>query len=276
MLELDAENAFDVVGTGPGTRFNEYLNTLTAPAVPEHIVYDASGARIDTSYSVVNAGNAGINANSYTINTIQQGENAPGVITYRRTGGFAYDNLGSHTHTGSGNAAYSWPADTTTLQGDTNNGARTYTIPNASGNTFDRFGSINNGQTGLNVRNIGCNITIDDVVGADSVTPTFWVRRGNADLRFLSQTINQGDSHTFVINGTFSWGRNDPLRMGMFLNSTSFTYTVNFFRVNLEAEEEFAPIGTGGTGGGGAGAAINTVQTPVSYTHLTLPTTPYV
>ena len=221
-------------------------------AAPEHIVYDAAGARTDTTYSVVTAGAAGIDGNSYTIDTIQQGANAGGGITYPATGGFAMDDLGQISHTSG--ASYSWPTGDVPVSGQTSftGGASDldYEPGDGAGALFARFGRVNN-TTGAQrqIRNITCEVTFDTVTG--SITPFFWVRRGTTNVMFLNPSVSQGDTEVYTINGTFDWATGVDLNFGFFDSGNNFTYTVNYFRVNLEAEEEFEPTGTGGGGGGG-------------------------
>ena len=220
-------------------------------AVPEHITYDATGARADTTYSVVTAGAAGIDGNSYTIDTIQQGANAGGEITYPATGGFAMDDLGQISHTSG--VSYSWPTGDVPVSGQTSftGGASDldYEPGDGTGALFARFGRVNN-TTGAQrqIRNITCEVTFDTVTG--SITPFFWVRRGTTNIMFLNPSVSQGDTEVYTINGTFDWATGVDLNFGFFDSSNNFTYTVNYFRVNLEAEEEFEPTGTGGGGGG--------------------------
>ena len=84
---------------------------------------------------------------------------------------------------------------------------------------------------------------------------------------FLSPSVSQGDTEVYTINGNFDWLTGVDLNFGFFLSGSNFTYTVNHFRVNLSAEEEFAPTG----GGGGGGDPINqTIPTssPLSLSQL--------
>ena len=166
-----------------------------------------------------------------------------GAPTYADTGGFAVDDLNGGNHVGS--TQYSWATGAATLQGATNNDNRVYTPGQTTGTGFARFGSINNGLTGQQIRNVTCEVEFLTTPGGNAFSPFFWVRRGNSDVMFISPSVDQGETRIYTINGTFDWGQNDLLRVGFFSND-SFTYNVNYFRVNLSAEEEFAPTGTEG------------------------------
>ena len=237
-----------------------------AGSVPEHITYDTAGARTDTTYSVVTAGAAGIDGNSYTIDTIQQGVNAGGAISYPATGGIALDDLGSVTHSGTN----SWPNVAVDLMGMTSDATWTNDLDYVPGATTV-FGSIIN-DTGQNLtlRNWTVSVTFDNLGTNSNLSYFMWIRRGSSNTVFEvpSRTITATGEQIHTASGTADWNNGVTLQFGIFSNSSGFTYTANYVRFNLSAEEEFAP--TGG-GGGGGGTAINQdipTSSPLSLSQL--------
>ena len=112
------------------------------------------------------------------------------------------------------------------------------------------FGSITNntGQT-LSIRNVTVSVTFDDLGANANLTYFIWVRRGTNTLFTVpSRTATATGEVIQTQSGTRDWANGVSLNFGIFSNSSGFTYTANYVRINLSAEEEFAPTGTGGGG----------------------------
>ena len=168
-----------------------------------------------------------------------------GGVTYPATGGIALDDLGSVTHSGT----TSWPNVAVDLMGMTTADNWNNDLAYNAGATT-AFGSItNNTGQNLSIRNVTVSVTFDDLGGNANLSYFIWVRRGTTTLFTVpSRTVTAAGEVIQNQSGTRDWANGVSLNFGIFSNSSGFTYTANYVRINLSAEEEFAPTGTGGGG----------------------------
>ena len=172
-----------------------------------------------------------------------------GGVTYPATGGIALDDLGSVQKAVS--PATSWPSAAVTLMGETSGASWDDDLEYAPGTTTQAGSIVNDtGQT-FSIFNITCAVTYTNLRGNASINPFFWVRRNNGNVGFPNPTITATGQQIYTIssNTGFTWNVANGTNLNFQLNSSqAFDYTIDYLRINLTSNAEFAPTGTGGGG----------------------------
>ena len=174
-----------------------------------------------------------------------------GGITYPATGGIALDNLGSVQKATT--PATSWPSEAADLMGAVSDPSWDNDLDYAPGTTTEAGSIVNDTGETFTIFNITCAVTFTNLRGNASINPFFWVRRNNGNVGFPNPTITSTGQQIYTIssNTGFTWNVANGTNLNFQLNSgQAFDYTVDYLRINLASNEEFAPTGTGGGGGG--------------------------
>ena len=259
IVGLDATTITGVVGSpDENVASARSITTMARTAITRAIVYDTAGARTDTTYSVVTAGAAGIDGNSYTIDTIQQGADAGGGGTpvYPDTGGFAIENAGTFEARSTDSTNWATSAQGVTVFGMP---GIEYSIGGSGSFTGGGRFRNNTGNTITVQGNMRLRFTASNFRGDSTatITPFFWNEESTFEQGTFNRPADPADSVSgeIIINPTAAqstqWVQGGFLDFIFFDNQGDRPYdvTIDSVRVRFQGTEEFAPTGT--TGGGG-------------------------
>ena len=237
--------------TGQLTTVNFDTVGLVIPEVAEHIIYDATGARTDTTFSLITAGDAGVTASDYTVTTTVQGaDGGGGTPVYPDTGGFAIENAGTFEARSTDSTNWATSAEGVTVFGMP---GIEYSIGGSGSFTGGGRFRNNTGNTITVQGNMRLRFTASNFRGDSTATiqPFFW----NEESTFVQGTFtrpadpNGSVSGEIIINPTASqstqWVQGGFLDFIYFDNQGDRPYdvTIDSLRVRFQGTEEFAPTG---------------------------------
>ena len=226
---------------------------LLLPGVAEHIIYDATGARTDTTFSVITAGDAGVTASDYTVTTTVQGaDGGGGTPVYPDTGGFAIENAGTFEARSTDSTNWATSAEGVTVFGMP---GIEYSIGGSGSFTGGGRFRNNTGNTITVQGNMRLRFTASNFRGDSTatITPFFW----NEESTFVQGTFTRpadpagSVSGEIIINPTSAqstqWVQGGFLDFIFFDNQGDRPYdvTIDSVRVRFQGTEEFAPTGGG-------------------------------